>query len=137
MSNRGLHSYSLHPTFKIFSSPFDVVLWRSTITIANGTHSSSVFRRLEIQVSCLPHPITYPISIKIMCFCLDNSPTLSPTPSKYWAFLALHTDVNAWSWKLSMPRVCCICNCQILLSTSSFNSDIISFCDCKQYQMSH
>ena len=77
-STHGQH-VTLDPTFKIFSLPFDVNWW-STITTADGTHWSSVFRRFQVQISCFQHPwFFFHIT---MCIYLDDFPTLLPILSK-------------------------------------------------------
>ena len=41
--------------FQNFLFTFWYWLWRSTITTTDETYWPSVFRRLEVQISCLPH----------------------------------------------------------------------------------
>ena len=76
---------------------------------------------------------TFLISIRTVCFPLDNSLTLSSTPNKSRACLTLYTAVDIASQKRSMLKVHWVCNCQIIMSDMGFlslilfNSDITSF----------
>ena len=100
--------FSQHSNFPL---PFWCWLLRSNNATADGNQWSSVFRRFENQVFLL---VASSISIRTKCFYLDNSPTLSPTLSKLWACLSLHTAVNSCSPKWSIPRVRCVHNYQII-----------------------
>ena len=131
-------SAAFYPTIKIFSWRFDAdyeeVLLQKQIELIDlrcSAHLKSKF------LAC--HIFDF---YKNPCFHLDDYPTLSPSPSKQWVCLELHTTEQ---WFTNMKRDKSTMHSQLpnhLLSdvlrqsTFAFHPNITSFCDYKQHQMS-
>ena len=126
---RDPHPYDPATTFYNFLSAFWCWLWRSTITIADGTHCSSVFRRFEVQVYCLPYPDFYKIHLLqsgrfsnlITCIQLVMSMFVTTFSGKLMFSKMLHANSMLHS-QLSNHLM----SNALLLPSTSFYSDVTS-----------